>query len=121
MCGSTESFGKAVEMACLPCGYRAKSGMKTFLIVTCACLFFAASVMPVSCKGTDELHMSVRLTTGERSKDSNSETTTITVERDAIVLERTFGGSGRRRQAPPAKVYKWSPVDKGNLIKLIIK
>lgn len=62
--------------------------MKTFSIVTCACLFFAAHVMPVSCKGTDELHMSVRSTTGERSKGSNSETMTITFERDAIVVDQ---------------------------------
>ena len=116
---STESFGKAVETAYLACDYRMKSSMKTFLMVTCACLLFAACVSPVSCKGTDELHMSVRLTTGERSKDSNSETMTITVERDAIVLERTFGGSGNRRPSPPRKVYKLSPVDKRNMIELI--
>jgi hypothetical protein len=93
--------------------------MQTFLMVTCACLFFAACVIPVSCKGTQELRVSVRLTTGERSKDSNSETMTITVERDAIVSARTFGGSSSRRPVPPRKVYQLSAIDKENLIKLI--
>lgn len=93
--------------------------MKTLLIVTCACLFFVACACSVSGKGTDELLVSVRLTTGERSKDSGSQTTTITIERDAIVWEQTFGGSSRRRPASPRKVYKLSPADKGNLLKLI--
>jgi len=93
--------------------------MKTLLIVTCASLFFAASACFVSGKGTDELLVSVRLTTGERSKDSNSQTTTITVERDEIVWEQTFGGSSGRRPAPPRKVFKLSRADKEKLLKLI--
>jgi hypothetical protein len=93
--------------------------MKTLLIVTCVGLFWGAGGGVVSGKGTDELLVSVRLTTGERSKDSNSQTTTITVERDTIVWEQTFGGSNRRRPAPPRKVFKLSPADKGKLRKLI--
>ena len=93
--------------------------MKTLLIATCACLFFAACARSVSGKGTDELLVRVQLTTGERSKDSNSQTTTITVERDAVTLEQTFGGSNSRRPTPARKVYKLSHAGKRNLLKLI--
>ena len=93
--------------------------MKTFLIVTCACLFLVACHCSVSGKGTDELLVNVRLTTGERSKDSGSQTTTITVERDAIVWEQTFSGSSRRRPAPARKAFKLSPADKRKLVELI--
>jgi hypothetical protein len=93
--------------------------MKTFLIVTCACLLMMADARAVSCQGTDDLRLSVRLTAGERSKDSNSQTTKISVERDAIALERTFGGGGRPHPAPPRKMYKLSPPDKGKLLRLI--
>ncbi len=98
---------------------RVKPGMKTLLIVTCSCLFFAACVGSTSGQATDELHVSVRLTTGERSKDSGSQTTTITVERDAIVWGQTFGGSSGRRPTSPRKTYQLSPSDKLALLKLI--
>jgi hypothetical protein len=119
MCGSTESFGKAGEIVRPPRDHRAKLWMKTILIVTCASLFFAACAGSASGRETDELLVSVRLTTGERSKDSGSQTTTITVERDAIVWEQTFGGSSRRQPTPPRKMYKLSPSDKLVLLKLI--
>lgn len=60
--------------------------MKTLSIVICAGLFIVACVGSASGRGTDELLVSLRLTTGERSKDSGSQTTTITVERDAIAI-----------------------------------
>ena len=95
--------------------------MKTLLIVTCACLFFVACAcsVPASGNGTDELHVRVRLTTGERSKDSNSKTTTITVEQDAIVWERTSSRDRRRKKPPLRKEFRLSAADKGNLLKLI--
>jgi hypothetical protein len=93
--------------------------MKTLLLVTCACLFFVTCASTVSGRVTDELSLNVRLTTGERSKDSGSQTTTISVERDAIAVERTFGGSSRRGLPPSRKVYKLSPADKGTLLQLI--
>lgn len=95
-----------------------KAMMKPFLILSCACLLFVASACSVSGNGTDELHIVVGLTTGERSRDSSSNTTKITVERDAIVWEQTF--SGHRGETPPSrKEFKLSPADKGNLIELI--
>jgi hypothetical protein len=88
------------------------------LIVTCACLFFVTGAVAVSANRADELHIGVRLTMGEHSRDSSSKTTAITVERDGIVWEQTF--SGRRRGTPPSrKEFKLSPADKENLLKLL--
>jgi hypothetical protein len=88
------------------------------LLITCACLLLAVHVPSVSGNATDELHIGVRLTTGEHSRDSSSQTTTITVERDTIVWERTF--TGRRRGTPPLrKAFKLSSTDKRNLLTLI--
>jgi hypothetical protein len=92
--------------------------MKTLLIVTCACLFFVACASSVSGNRTDELHIRVALTTGERSRDTSSQTTTITAEGDAIVWGQTF--SGRRNAAPSLrKEFKLSPADKRSLLELI--
>jgi hypothetical protein len=65
-----------------------------------------------------ELHIGVRLTTGEHSKDSSSQTTTITVDRDTIVWERTFTGR-RRATSPSRKEFKLSSADNRNLLTLI--
>jgi hypothetical protein len=89
-----------------------KHALTILALLVCACS------VPASGNGTDELHISAVLTTGERSKDSSSQTTTITLARDAIVWERTFGGRGSG--APPLrKKFRVSPADKGNLLKLI--
>ena len=92
--------------------------MKKLVIVTSACLLFAACACSVSAHPADELHIGVRLTTGERSRDSSSETTKITVEQDTIVWEKTFGG--RRRATPPSrKDFKLSSAEQRNLLTLI--
>jgi hypothetical protein len=87
-------------------------------LVILVCSFTLVSPCSVSGNAADELHIDVRLTTGERSRDSSSETTTITVDRDKIVWERSFGG--RRRATPPLrKEFKLSSADKRNLLALI--
>jgi hypothetical protein len=92
--------------------------MKKLLSITSVCLFFVACACSASGNAADELHLAVRLTTGEHSRDSSSQTTTITVERDTIVWERTF--SGRRRATPPLrKEFKLSSADKQNLLTLV--
>jgi hypothetical protein len=93
--------------------------MKKILILTCACLFFVACACAVSGNATDELHIGVALTTGERSRDSGSNTATITVERDAIVWERSSSRERRMGKPPSRKEFKLSPADKGGLLKLI--
>lgn len=93
--------------------------MKTLLIITGACLFCLACACSVSGNGTDELHIGVALTTGERSKDSGSNTTTITVERDAIAWTKTSSRDRRMGRPPLRKEFKLPPADKENLIKMI--
>ena len=91
-----------------------KNILTVLLILICACL------APAAASQTDELRISVRLTTGEHSKDSTSQMTTITVERETIVLEEKISGGHRGgREAPLLKKFELSPADKGNLLKLI--
>jgi hypothetical protein len=88
-----------------------KNALTILALLVCAC--------SVSGNGKDELHIGVVLTTGEHSKDSSSETTTITVERDVIVWEQDFGGRRGRRTPPLRKEFRLKPADKENLRKLI--
>lgn len=84
------------------------------VILICACLAFATG------SEADNLHISVRLTTGEHSKDSTSKMTTITVERETIVLEEKISGGHRGgREAPLLKKFKLSRADRGKLLELI--
>jgi hypothetical protein len=92
--------------------------MRRLLILTCACLLVVAHASSVPAQGTDELRISVGWTTGERSRDSSSQTTTLTVEGSSIVAQKTFGG--RRRGTPPSrKQFKLSSADKVDLLKLM--
>lgn len=89
-----------------------KNALTLLAILVCACS------VPASGNGAEALHIRVVLTTGEHSKDSSSQTTTITVARDTIVWERTFGGRERGR-SPLRKEFKLPPAEKENLLKLI--
>jgi hypothetical protein len=92
--------------------------MTKLLILTCACLLFVAHASSVPGQGKDEFRLSVGLTTGERGRDSSSQTTTLTVEGSSIVWQKTFGG--RRRGTPPSrKQFALSSADKADLLKLI--
>jgi hypothetical protein len=87
-------------------------------LLVLVCSFTLVNACSVSGNAADELHIGVRLTTGEHSRDSSSQTTTITVERDKIIWERTF--TGRRRRTPPLrKEFKLSSADKQNLLTLV--
>ena len=90
--------------------------MKNVLAIL-ALMFCAGSVHACG-NEADELHVSLTLTTGERSRDSSSQATTITVERGAIVLEKTFSGRGREASPSPKK-FRLTPAYKMALINLI--
>jgi hypothetical protein len=89
--------------------------MKNALLVL-AILICARSVPG---KGADEFKLDVEITTGERSKDSSSQTTTINVTRAAIMWEQTFGGRRGSGASPLRKKFSLSPADKRKLIALI--
>ena len=92
--------------------------MKRFLFFSFACLVLVVNAGIVAANGTDEFDLSVRLTTGEHSRDSSSQTTTITIVGNAIVWKQSFGG--RRRITPAAsREFRLSPADKRVLIKLV--
>ncbi len=113
------SRGRGDEMNQRPRDFQEKPKVKTLLIATCACLVFAAGAWSVFGQGKDELHIGVWLTTGERSRDSGSKTTTITVERKTIVWEQSSSRDRRRGTPPKRKEFKLSPADKQNLLKVI--
>ena len=93
--------------------------MKTALTIPALLICSCFVSIPVAGQVTRDLRLLVELTTGERSRDSSSQTTTITVERDAIAWEQTVSGSSRRRPAPARKAFKLSPADKRKLVELI--
>lgn len=90
-----------------------KIALTILAVLICACS------APASEKGRDNLSISVVLATGERSKDSSSQTTMIAVEGDTIVWSQESSGGHRTTTAPVRKEFKLSPADKQNLIKLI--
>lgn len=84
-------------------------------------LLWACSV-PVSSHGTGSLQLRVELITGERSKDSSSQTTTISIAPpgNTIVWEQTYGGYHGGATPPPVrKEYKLSSADRRKLIGLL--
>jgi hypothetical protein len=89
-----------------------KNVLTILALMVCACTVHASG------HETDELYVRVELTTGEHSKDSNSQTTTITVERGAMVWERSFSGR-RRGTSPLRKNFRLSHADEESLLKLI--
>lgn len=93
--------------------------MKALLIVACLCLLFVACACSVSGKGPNELHIGVVLTTGEHSKDSGSNTTSISIELDTIVWQKTSSRDRRTGTPPLRKEFKLSPADKESLRSLI--
>jgi hypothetical protein len=89
-----------------------------FLIILC--LLFCACCVAAHGRAAGDLQLRVRLTTGERSKDSNAQITTITIEPHvkAIVWEQTYSGS-RRNTPALRKKYKLTPADMQKLIALL--
>ena len=86
--------------------------------LTFLALLLCVSAVPAYAQNPGDLSIRFTLKHGERSKDSSSQTTTITVTGDAIVWGRTF--SGRRNRTPPErKEFGLSPADKSALVKLI--
>lgn len=78
--------------------------MKKVLIL--ALLICAFPILASGLVDKDKFTLSVSLTTGERSRDSHSQTTTITLTGDNLVYEQTYSGFGASRRQPVRKEFK---------------
>ena len=85
------------------------------LLLACACS------APASAQGTGGLRLRVVLVTGERSKDSSSQTTTISISPhgNTIVWEQTYGGHHGGATPPARKEYRLSSAETRKLIALL--
>jgi len=81
---------------------------------------FVACVLVSSAGAAPDFRITASLTTGERSKDSNSRTITISVNAEGIVRVETSDGSGRHREpAAIRKEFKLTDADRDALLKVI--
>jgi hypothetical protein len=66
-----------------------------------------------------DLYISVSLTSTERSKDSHSRTTAITISENKVVYDKTYRGYRRNRREPIHKEFKITEEETGRLKKII--
>jgi hypothetical protein len=69
-------------------------------------LLLCSVSFPASGGEKDRLTLSLSLTTGERSRDSHSQTTMITLVGDVLAYEQTFSGYGGASRAPVRREFK---------------
>ncbi len=67
----------------------------------------------------DALSLQITIIRGERSRDSNSATTMITINGETVVYKKTYGGRSRGRIPDETKEFKLKAEDQRNLVKLI--
>lgn len=84
-------------------------------------LVFVLCAFPLVACGAnaDALQLEIRMTTGERSRDSSSTTTSITITGKTIVYKVTYGGRNRERVPEQNKEFKLENADQKRLIELI--
>ena len=86
-----------------------------------AFILLCSTLQPVTAasSATGDLYISVSLTKIERSKDSNSRKTNITVSGNKIAYERSYGGARRNRTEPVRKEYKITDEEIKRLLKVV--
>ncbi|MDT4968152.1 MAG: hypothetical protein QOJ64_2889 [Acidobacteriota bacterium] len=82
-------------------------------------LLLCAGPLLASGGGAADLHLQITMTRGERSKDSNSSTTTLTISGGKLVYKTTFGGRNSGRAVAP-KEFALTSQDLKTIIKLIM-
>jgi hypothetical protein len=78
--------------------------MKKAIIL--ALLLCAFPVLTTSAEDKDDFTLSLTLTTGEHSRDSNAETTTIRLNGNNLTYEKTYSGYGASRRDPVRREFK---------------
>lgn len=65
----------------------------------------------------DELSLTVTIVTGERSKDSHSTTTTLTLSGDKLTYQESYHGAHSGGRTPVKKEYKVTTAERDELVK----
>jgi hypothetical protein len=84
--------------------------------------FVLFTLLPLTVDGrrADDFSLSISLTRGERSRDSHSQTTRITLKGEEIVYEKSYSGfRGGARSVPVKKSFKLKAEDIESLKKLV--
>ena len=68
---------------------------------------------------TDDLQLNITIVTGEHSRDSNSTSTTLTVDGNKLFYEQTYHGAHSGGREPVRKEYKLTAEDRNVLIGLL--
>lgn len=74
----------------------------------------------VTSGAASDLYISVTLTKTERSRDSNSRKTTVTVSGNNIAYERIYRGAGRTGREPVRKEFKLTDEEMRRLEKVVL-
>lgn len=93
--------------------------MRKLLSLLLPALLICLCTSPSLGRKTDDLYISITLKRGERSRDSGSRTTTISLAQDQIIYERSYHGMGASRQKPVRKEFRLGAEEKERLIELI--
>jgi hypothetical protein len=97
------------------------SGLKLqFCKTVVVMLVFAAGMSVVLARApAEELFIKITLVTGEHSKDSNSTSTSLTIEGNKLFYEQTYHGFHANRREPVRKQYELTANDRNVLIGLL--
>jgi hypothetical protein len=85
-------------------------------------LFLLTLLIPFAAQGDgpDDFSLNISLTRGERSRDSHSQTTRITLKGRELVYEKSYSGyRGGARSVPVRKSFRISDEDRARLKKLV--
>jgi hypothetical protein len=82
-------------------------------------LLFTAMAFVLASGPSEQLSVKVSMVTGEHSRDSNSTSTSLTVERNKLKYEQTYYGYRADRRPPVKKEYEVTANDRAVLIGLL--
>ena len=86
--------------------------MKTIVALT---LLFCVSPAVAGVDGADDLHLSISLTEGEHSRDSNSTSIAISISGGQLVYDRSYSGYRANKRTP---VHKQIGIKAGDIYRL---
>ena len=85
------------------------------LFMLSGALLLASISYSQSAAPAEELSVKITMVTGEHSRDSNSTTTSLTIEGNKLVYEQTYHGFHANRREPVQKEYELTANDRNML------